>query len=117
MDDSNSNSVSIQLTNSSSSVITLLLEPWAEEIQIPRGKTFTIEGHGDQQGVLCFEHTDAGTIVYGWASSTVTIFDENGVVWDAYAPVPPLPKGASMQSFTKDIFGRKTNPRDVRRKD
>jgi len=92
------------LTNSADVPLFVWIEPWAEEIQIPTGHTYKFVGSGTEKGELEVENRDHVAIVYGWPTSTLTVFDGDTTIWETDNPVPPVPSGVSVKSFVKQLF-------------
>ena len=93
-----------EITNDNDGPLPIWIEPWAEEVQIPPRETFTFVARGDQPGELEFEETNSGIVLYGWPSSTLSVFHENKLVWQIDLAVPDIPAGMSMRSFVDAMF-------------
>jgi hypothetical protein len=83
------------------------MEPWCESITIAANKTFLFHGTGTVDGSIAIENRDEGVIVYGWPTSKVKVTCDGMTVWEAYADVPPVPEGMSVQTFIQSVFHRK----------
>jgi hypothetical protein len=59
------------LRNSSSDILTLLLEPWGEGYQMDPGATVEVHARGPEGGCLRVEVGDKIVTVYGWPGSLV----------------------------------------------
>lgn len=66
----------LAVTNSDSSTVRLVLEPWAEERILRPDSTIVIEYSGPRGGRLEIERTPGEIIVYGWEGAVMSILDE-----------------------------------------
>ena len=95
----------IEIVNDADAALPVWIEPWAEEVQVPPHETFTFVAVGSQPGELKVEQSDSRAVVYGWPSSTLSVFHENQLVWQVDLAVPDIPEGMSTQSFVRALFG------------
>lgn len=101
---------SVQITNSSEDSKLLILEPWAEEFELPSGKTFEFVGEGEKKGKFEVELSENAIIVFGWESSTVEIFCDGEKINEGASgklTVPVFTEGKNFLSFVKSMFYEK----------
>lgn len=80
------------ITNDSSRVLAVRLEPWAEELELAPDSKFEVEAVGPEDGFLELVWGDDEVTIYGWTGSTVSVLCEGKVVSrSGWLPVPPLP--------------------------
>jgi len=60
---------SFVFTNNSEKTMKLILEPWAEEYNIPVGMKVEIVTDDPKENVIEVEYDGENVIVYGWADS------------------------------------------------
>jgi hypothetical protein len=69
-----SNVKKFSLINGSPEEMLLILEPWAEEYQVPTGAVIEVVGEGGiVDGEFEVEYTSNGIIIYGWDGSVVHV--------------------------------------------
>ena len=101
-----------EILNTEPDPLRVWLEPWVEEVVIPPGVAFRFVGLGEQPGELQIERQDKRLVLCSWASSRLTVYHGNEVVWnDVGMPVPPVPDGMSTASFVKQIFHARNPPK------
>jgi hypothetical protein len=85
------------------------LEPWAEELQIPPGKSAVFTAHSEIEGALEVEG-HAPLTVFGWSGSELVVEIDGEVVWRSYAPAFALAPGRSLKDYLGIVglrFGEK----------
>jgi dihydroxyacid dehydratase/phosphogluconate dehydratase len=75
-DQANLSSGTLAVTNSESSALRLVLEPWADERTMSPGSTVVIAYSGPTGGRMEVERKPGEIVVYGWEGSTMSIVDE-----------------------------------------
>jgi hypothetical protein len=95
----------VKLTNTRSTPIEVILEPWANAARMDPGVTFTIRAEALADGDLELTFDDDQIIIWGWVGSTMTVSAGEDVVTGGYPPVPDVPPGMSVRSFIHRIFG------------
>lgn len=98
------------VTNSFKDSKLLILEPWAEEFEIPSGKSFEFVGEGEKEGNFEVEFSENAIIVFGWESSTVKVFCDGQEINNGASgklAVPVFQKDKSLSSFVKSMFYEK----------
>lgn len=80
---------------------------------MPASAIFTIVAKAEQSGSLQIDYGDGGIIVWGWPSSTLTIYckgDEIGGLVSKHLPVPGVPEGQTVASLMRLIMGQPLKP-------
>jgi len=67
---------------------TMILEPWAEEVLLPKGANYRIVCDGAITGVLEIELTDDYVIVYGLVGSSLKVMEGSKLVWESFERLP-----------------------------
>lgn len=62
-----STATSLIVTNRSKQILRLILEPWAEEYEIPAGMVVEISAHAHPEKQIEVGYDGENIIVYGWA--------------------------------------------------
>jgi hypothetical protein len=84
-------SVRILVRNRREGNLTLYLEPWGEEIQMPAKSEYLLVGHGPEEGSgFTIECNLDSVVVCGWTGSTVQVFFSGAEVGDTRWR-PPVP--------------------------
>ncbi len=68
--------ISVQVVQSRHKSLTLRIEPWGSQYDMPSGIMFEIVMQGPLEGIMMIEYTSESIIAYGWAGSTFTLFRE-----------------------------------------
>jgi hypothetical protein len=91
--------------NTGTNPLHVLIEPWAEEVDIPPGATYRFVGRAEHNGDWEVELQASSVTLYGWASSMLFIYQGDQLLLDMPVAVPGVPEGSSMSSFVKLMFG------------
>lgn len=67
--------ISLRITNSTSKILTLRLEPWGDQHTMVAGATITVEAQGPSGDTLEVEYGEDDITLYGWTGSTVSLTD------------------------------------------
>ena len=98
------------LSNDSEQPLTVWFEPWADELTIAPHSQFRLEARSEQHGDLEIDYLPHRIVVYGWAGSTLQIFNGSELVRDFDVPFPDLPLGMSVKAFIQLLFGDQPPP-------
>lgn len=100
--------VALQLSNTRTNPLTVVLEPWDDEYTLPPGAVFDILACGPTGGTVQVESGDTYIAVYAWPGSVVSLFHDGvNIGGPERQPVPPVPAGSSVQGFVHAMFGRR----------
>jgi hypothetical protein len=95
----------IAVRNGSSGQVTLYLEPWGEEYQMPEKSEFVFIGHGPKEGSgFTIDYRDTSIVVGGWTGSVVWVFCQGKELGDGgrRPPVPDFSTGGERSSPSTD---------------
>ena len=70
--------VNVLVHNVTDKPLLLRIEPWAEEFLLPVGAKYRVEFTGQQKAEPEMEITPSEIVLYGWAGSVYSVYDENG---------------------------------------
>jgi hypothetical protein len=102
----------LRLVNSNEADTTFVIEPWTSQCSMPRGAIFEVIAHGPKGGVLEVEYSRDHIVLYGWAGSTLTVYQNGETILDGSVPVPPVPPQMSVREFVQFMFlGQKKDGR------
>jgi hypothetical protein len=97
-------SITMRFSNSRSTPLAFVLEPWGSIYQLPPGGMFELRLEGPV-GVPHIESDDDAIVVYGWPGC-VSALSHDGVRLDPEGapPVPSVPPGMTMRDFIGMMF-------------
>ncbi len=64
----------LSIQNSEADRLVVVVEPWAEEYDIPGGATIQLRFHGPSVGFPELEYADRKLTIYGWPGSSFSVF-------------------------------------------
>jgi hypothetical protein len=99
------------IANEGQQPIEVWIEPWAEGLRLPPGRSISISGKSDSEGGFEVDRSESRVVVYAWPGCTAIVSDGVRVVREFPIPVPPIPAGASIKGFVATMFGEPTGPR------
>jgi hypothetical protein len=72
--------IKIRIQNSQARSRVLVLEPWADEIELPAGETFTLVSEGDPAFPMEFELLEDRVVIYAFdsAGATMSLYNQSG---------------------------------------
>lgn len=95
----------LQARNDKPRDVTLVLEPWGEEVVLLSGVTVTVTVHGVRAQQVEFVWGEQDVTLFAAPGSTVEVADEQGVqVLELDLPVPGLPEGMSTRAFVSQVL-------------
>jgi hypothetical protein len=81
----------LAVRNGTERTLTLHLEPWGEEYELPPRGCYLVVGHGPRVGSgLEVEYLDQAVVVTAWKGATVQLFEQGKEV-GSVAQRPPVP--------------------------
>ena len=95
--------------NDSPEPLKIWIEPWGFQHTIPANSLIHLKAVSEIQGHLEVIDDGETLCVYGWAGSTLKIFQDNQLVDDVNIPVPDTGQ-LTARSLVEDIFGGPGGP-------
>lgn len=97
--------VRLPVRNDKSHDVTLVLEPWGEEVMLPSGATMTVMVRGRHAGEVELVWGQQDVTFFAAPGTTVEVEDAQGVqVTEIDIPFPELPAGMSTRSFVSRVL-------------
>ena len=66
------------------------IEPWAEEITVPAGKTLRVVITGSEQGEVTLEHYEDQLLIWGFSGSRADAYLEGNLIWQCHQALTDL---------------------------
>ena len=82
---------STKIVNSQDVEILFVLEPWGEQYKMQPKASFVVVASAPSIGQLEIQIEEKRITVFGWAGSTVQLFQDGTEVGGSNQPVPALP--------------------------
>ena len=103
-------SVTVVFTNTGPDPLTIVLEPWADEHELPAGSRAELTSIGPESGQVEIELRGRYVVFYAPSAGTVRLLIDGRDV-DANRPgprpaFPPVPEGFTTREFLHTLFGR-----------
>lgn len=93
------------IPNETDTIISVWVEPWAFDIEIPAGKVATFIADSEIEGNFELDRTDNKIEIYGWCGSNLIVDIDGNEVWNTEElRVPGLPEGMSTRGFVDLVF-------------
>ncbi|UBV45269.1 hypothetical protein LAJ19_20965 (plasmid) [Deinococcus taeanensis] len=97
--------VLLQARNDKPHGVTLVLEPWGEEVVLLSGVTVTVTVRGVRAREVELVWGERDVTLFAAPGSTVEVEDEQGVhLTEIVLPVPGLPEGMSTRAFVSQVL-------------
>lgn len=90
----------IVLINSTNHALAVIIEPWAEELEMATGASWRCVCYAPVRADIQIEFYTDCIIIYGLAGSFVRIFDDKSCVWQSFERLP----------FAGDTNGNRSHP-------
>lgn len=82
---------SLRIKNTKGKLNRIILEPWADEVQVQVGDEILVTGNGPlNEGPIELEFLDETLVIYGWRQSTLSVCVNGGLMQTASALIPCL---------------------------
>ena len=94
------------ITNTGPDALSVILEPWGMVHVLAPGASFRVVASSALPGGLEVVEGEESVTVYGWAGSTLQMYQDDEMVEDFSTVVPGLPPGMSTRDFVGFMFGR-----------
>lgn len=98
------------VSNSGSDPFEVWFEPWGMPHLLPAGESFRIIGRSPDPGQMKVVRRAGYMAVYGWAGSTLLVYNRETLVDDFNIVFPELPPGISTREFVEFMFGGPDGP-------
>lgn len=100
------------ITNSAKESLTVWIEPWGQDLQVPPGQNLEVVAQSLSEGRLEIADVDEGIAVYAWPGATIQAFCQGERIYDANTtfPAEALPAGMSTRGFIEFMFGGPGGP-------
>lgn len=97
--------VHVQARNDKPHEVTLVLEPWGEEVVLLSGVTVTVTVRGLRAGEVELVWGEQDVTLFAAPGTTVEVEDEQGLqVTEIDLPFPALPEGMSTRAFVSQVL-------------
>ncbi len=92
------------ITNTGPDALPVYIEPWGIVYALAPGESFRVMASSAQPGRVEILESGESVTVYGWAGSTLQLYQDDELVEDFSTVVPGLPPGKSTQDFVGFMF-------------
>ena len=94
-----------RILNPTGKSMTIWIEPWALEVEVPPGKTALFTADSETAGQFEVRIKDDTYTIYAWCGSSLKVTIDGEKVWDLDTlRVPELPEGVTVRNFVEMSF-------------
>lgn len=100
------------IANSADKSLTVWIEPWGQDLQVPPGQSLDLVARSPSEGRLEVVNGVEEVAVYAWPDATIQAFCQGELIYDMNITFPSaaLPAGMSARSFVEFMFGGPGGP-------